>query len=441
MGTRTGITSPSPGAPLNPIRETFSRMLLLKVALLMFFGAVALRLVHIQVIDAGKYREIARRQYESKVVLPAERGNIYDRNGKILASNSVFVSFAADPRIVGGNASDVAERLARVFGERKSAYLAKLTDAKRRFVWLERRVRPDLAKRVKAEDLEGVIQLNEPRRIYHYESVAGQLLGFTDVDNKGLSGVELQLDQQLRGTNGYVIMQRDGLGRRRPSVDYPRVDPANGNNVVLTIDLEYQSIAESELRKGIERNKAESGLVVMLEPGTGAILAMANYPVIDPNNIENVDAALFKNRALTDMFEPGSVFKVVTASAAIEHSLIKLDQKFFAENGTYTIKYSDGEIRKITDTHPYGVLTFQEAVEHSSNIVMAKASNLIGAELLYTTARNFGFGVATGVELPGEVNGELKKPSQWSGATLNSMAIGYEVGATPIQIAAAYAAV
>lgn len=414
---------------------------MLKVTLLLFLVVVAVRLIHIQVIDATKYREIARRQYESKVTLPAARGNIYDCNRKPLASNSIYVSFAADPQIVGSNAADVAERFARVFGEPKSSYLAKLSDPKRRFVWLERRVKPEIAKRVRAEDLDGVIQLNEPKRMYHYGPVAGQLLGFTGVDNKGLSGIEFQFDRQLHGTDGYIIMQRDGLGRQHPSVDYPRVDPVNGNDVVLTIDLEYQSIAESELRKGIERNKAQSGLVVMLQPSTGAILAVANYPGIDPNNIESADTALFKNRAITDMFEPGSVFKIVAASAAIENSLVKLDQKFFAENGTYTVRFPGGRERKISDTHPYGTLTFQEAIEHSSNIVVAKISDLIGAEILYRTARNFGFGIATGVELPGEVNGELKKPNQWSGATLNSMAIGYEVGVTPIQLASAYAAI
>jgi cell division protein FtsI (penicillin-binding protein 3) len=432
--------APNEAAP-NPTKESLSRMLLLKVTLFAFFAVVALRLVHIQVIESSRYQDIAKRQYESMVVLPAERGNIYDHNGKILVSNSMYVSFGADPQIVGSNAVDAAERFARVFGAPKVSYLSKLADKKRRFVWLERRVKPDIAKRVRAEDLEGIIQVNEPKRIYHYETVAGQLLGFTDVDNKGISGIELQFDAQLRGTDGYVIMQRDGLGRRRPSVDFPRTDPVNGENIVLTIDLEYQSIAESELRKGIERNNAEGGLVVMLEPVTGAILAMANYPVFDPNNIEASNARFFKNRAITDMFEPGSVFKVVAASAAIENSLVKLDEKFFAENGTYHFKLAGGQDRTIEDTHPYGMLTFQEAIEHSSNIVVAKVSNLIGAELLYKTARNYGFGVATGVELPGEVNGELKKPNQWSGATLNSMAIGYEVGVTPLQIAAAYAAV
>ena len=436
-----GTEHTTPAASRNPARESLARMLTVKITLLLFFVVVALRLVHIQVIDAPKYQEIARKQYESKVILHAGRGNIYDRTGKILVSNSTFVSFGADPLIVGKNADGIADRFSRVFGDPRSSYLAKLSDPTRRFVWLERRVKPDLAKRLHVDDLEGVIQLSEPKRIYHYETVAGQLLGFTDIDNKGLSGTELEFDEQLKGTDGYVIMQRDGLGRRRPSVDYPRVDPVNGNSIVLTIDLEYQSIAESELRKGVERNKAESGLVVMLDPSTGAVLAMANYPGIDPNGIEGVNPALFKNRAITDMFEPGSVFKIVAASAAIENAIVKLDQKFFAENGTYLVKYPGGRTRTINDTHPYGMLTFQEAVEHSSNIVFAKISNMLGNELLYTTARNYGFGIASGIELPGEVSGEMKRPDQWSGATRNSMAIGYEVGVTPLQIVAAYAAV
>lgn len=441
MKRSNGHTPQTSGLAANPHRQSLTRMLVLKIALLLFFAVVALRLIHVQVIDAPRYQGIAKRQYEAKVTLPAERGNIYDRNGKILASNSRYVSFAADPEVVGDKASVLAERFARVTGEPKSSYMAKLSEPRRRFVWLERRVHPDVAKRLKVDDVDGVIQLNEPKRLYHYESVAGQLLGFTGLDNRGLSGIELQFEDRLKGADGYVIMQRDGLGRKRPSVDYPRVDPVNGDNLILTIDLEYQSIAESELRKGIERNHAESGLVVMMEPSTGAILAMANYPGIDPNSIETANSAFFKNRAITDMFEPGSVFKIVAASAAIENRLVTLDQKFFAENGMYVVRFGAGKPRTITDTHPYGMLTFQEAMEHSSNIVMAKISDRIGNESLYRTARNYGFGIATGIELPGEVSGELKKPNQWSGATLNSMAIGYEVGVTPIQIAAAYAAV
>ncbi len=421
-------------------KESLGRLLALKIGLVLFFAIIAMRLVQIQVVEAPKYKEIARKQYETPVPLPATRGNIYDRNGKILVSNTMFVSFGADPTMIGDNTVAVAERFARVFGKSRSFYLDKLSSPNKHFVWLERRVDPQYVKRINAEELEGVVQFNEPKRLYHYGRLAGQMIGFTDVDNKGLSGVELQFDQYLNGVNGRVIMQRDGLGRRRPSVDYPRVEPVNGNNIVLTLDLEYQSIVEEELRRGIERNKATSGLVILMEPSTGEVLAMANYPGIDPGNVSTTDQSLIKNRVVTDMFEPGSVFKVVTVSAALEHDLVRPEQKFFAENGSYTVVFTGGS-RIISDTHPHGMLTFQEAMEVSSNIVMAKVSDRIGAELLYTTARNFGFGIATGLELPGEVSGDLKRPNQWSGTTLNTMAYGYEVGVTPLQIIDAYASV
>ncbi len=432
-----------------PVRhEGWRRVLVLKIALLLFFGLVAMRLVQIQAIDAPKYRAIAKNQYQSEVPLLASRGSIYDRNGNILVSNAVTVSFGADPTLVGDRAGALAERFARVFKKPKEEYLEKLRpktfvgkDGKRRpkrFEWLERRVRADVAALINVSDIDGVVKTNEPMRIYRYDAVAGQVLGYTDIDNNGLSGIELEFNEQLKGTNGYIIMQRDGLGRRRPTVDYPRVEPVNGNDLVLTLDLAVQSVAEEELRKGIEKTKAESGLVVILEPVTGEVLAMASYPGVNPNHYSRMDPARAKNRVIADVFEPGSVFKVVTVASAIDKQIISPDQKFYAEKGKYIVR---GRPKPITDVHEYGNLTFRDAVELSSNIVMAKAADLIGAENLYTSARDFGFGIRTGLELPGEVSGQLKKPKEWSRTTLHTMAYGYEVGVTPLQIAAAYAAI
>jgi cell division protein FtsI (penicillin-binding protein 3) len=220
------------------------------------------------------------------------------------------------------------------------------------------------------------------------------------------------------------------------------VEPVDGDAANLTIDVEYQSIAEEELKKGIDRNKAESGLVAMIDPATGEILAMANWPQMNPADPSGTDPQVVRNRVVTDMFEPGSVFKVVTASAALDSKKVDPVQKFNAEQGTYTVRLPNGRVRNtITDTHKHGIITFQEAMEVSSNIVMAKISDIIGADALFTMARAYGFGTATGIELPGEVRGELKLPTQWSGTTLNSMAYGYEVGVTPLQILCAYAAV
>lgn len=424
-------------------RESLRRLLWVKIGLLVVFAVVAMRLVQIQVLQSHNYRDIARKQYEARVPQPATRGNIYDRNGKLLVSNTQYVSFGADPKAVGERAEVIAERFARVFGKPRGYYLDKLSAQNTRFVYLERRAKPQISKAINVPDLEGVIELKEPQRLYHYEHIGGQVIGFTDVDNRGLNGIELALDRYLKGKDGYVVMQRDGLGRRRPSVDYPRVEPTNGASAVLTIDIEYQAIAEEELARGIQRNHAESGLVVILDPATGEILAMANSPAMDPANPAGTSQAVMKNRAITDMFEPGSVFKIVTASAALEKGVAKPEQKFYAERGRYIVKLPGGKLRPkpITDTHEYGTITFQEAMELSSNIVMAKISDRIGAEGLYTMARNYGFGIETGIDLPGEVNGELKRPNLWSATTLNTMAYGYEVGVTPIQIASAYASV
>lgn len=423
------------------------RLFTLKLAFALFFVVIAGRLIQIQVLEASKYQTIARKQYEQTFILPAVRGNMYDRNSNVLASNSMFVSFAADPKVVGDNADDLAAQFSAAFGKQRSFYLSKLhsvtaSGASKRFVWLERRVPGDIAKRLESYKLVGVVAMDEAKRLYHYDDVAGTLIGFTDVDNKGISGLEFEFDEYLHGKDGSVVMQRDGLGRARPSVDYPRIEPRDGNNLILTIDLAYQSIVEEELKRGVAVNKATAGLAVMLNPKTGEILALANIPGLNPNNLNSYDVNAARNRVVTDIFEPGSVFKVVTASAAYENGLVTPGKKFYAEHGSYkVVSGSKGKTRVISDTHPYDWITFQEAIELSSNIVMAKLSPTIGPERLYVQARNFGFGIPSGVDLPGEVRGRLKKPNEWSGTTLQTMAYGYEVAVTPMQIVCAYSAV
>ena len=432
---------------LEPAVHSRGRFLTLKLGFALFFVIIAARLIQVQVIEGPKFQNLARRQYEQTVTLPAVRGNIYDRNSNVLASNSMFVSFAADPKVVGENAEDIARQFSAVFGRSRAFYMTKLqsvtkSGAPKRFVWLERRVRPEAAKKIESYKLVGIVAVDKPKRLYHYDDVAGTLIGFTDVDNKGISGLEIEFDEYLRGKDGSVVMLRDGLGRARASVDYPRIEPRDGNDLTLTIDLAYQSIVEEELKRGVALNKADAGLAVMLNPKTGEVLAMANVPGINPNDVNSYDVNAARNRVVTDVFEPGSVFKVVTASAAYENSLVTPEKRFYAEHGTYVVKASTrARPRKITDTHPYDWISFQEAVEVSSNIVMAKISPSIGPDRLYVQARNFGFGIPTGIELPGEIRGKLKKPQEWSGTTLQTLAYGYEVAVTPLQIACSYAAV
>jgi cell division protein FtsI (penicillin-binding protein 3) len=425
-----------------------SRFFIVMLCFLAFFAVIVVRLAKIQVIDANTYKALARKQYERSFVLPATRGEIFDRNGNVIVSNTIFISFAADPKIIGDNLEHVAETFAGVFGKPRAYYLDKLHETdqsqnNKRFVWLERRVKPEIARRIESAKLDGIVMMNEPKRLYHYDELAGALLGFTNVDNKGISGIELQYDNEMKGVNGSVVMQRDGLGRVRPSADYPRCEPVNGKDINLTIDVTYQAIVDEELRHGIEANNADGGCAVILNPKTGEILALSMYPGINPNDAGTYDIAAARNRVVSDVFEPGSVFKVVTATAAYENNFVTPEMRFNAEHGKMKVFLNGNKYRWISDTHEYDYLTFQEAIELSSNIVLAKVGKIIGGEKLYRQARDFGFGMTTGIDLPGEVRGVLKKPSDhdWSGTTLQTMAYGYEVGVTPLQIACAYATV
>jgi cell division protein FtsI (penicillin-binding protein 3) len=430
-----------PSDAVSPRHRARRRTRVLAIALLCFFVTLVARLVYIQIVQASVYREKARKQYESKMDLFAARGTISDRNGKVLVSNTFYLSFAADPSYAGDDGPEIAARFAQVFNKPREAYMSDLRDQTKKFVWLERGVKPSLSSRIPVRDLRGLVVREEPKRLYHYDRGAAQVIGITGVENVGLSGLEQQFDRWLRGHDGFMILQRDALRRTRPTVDYPRVDPVDGQNLVLTIDADIQSVVEEELERGVHQAQAEGGQAVMVDPATGEILAMATYPSVNPNNTADLDLSALRNRVITDPFEPGSIFKVVTASAVLETKCARLDERFDAENGVYHAPMGGGKTRPITDTHPHKVLTFQEAIEQSSNIVMAKVALRVGPEELFRMARAYGFGAATGIELPAEAGGSLKKPSEWSGTTLQSMAYGYEVGVTALQIVMAYAAV
>jgi len=398
--------------------------------------AVLLRLVYIQILNAQFYQNTARKQYESTVPLHAERGLIFDRNGSILVSNWLGYSYAADPELMNPSSKEkTAEKFASVFGLPVDYFLKKL-ESKSRFVWLARSITPDQASALKSFKVFGVIRVPEQRRLYPYGEVAGQILGFTNVDGKGLSGIELEFDSVLAGKDGFEVMQLDGIGRKMPSVDYPRVDPVPGYNIELTIDLNLQQIVEEELAAGVEKSNAAGGSAVFIDPETGEILAMANYPRFDPSKYAAYTNDEMRNRAITDVFEPGSTFKIVTASAALEEGIERPDSRIYAENGKYTL-YG----RLIEDYEHAGWITFRQAVEISSNIAFSKIGMKIGEDKFFRYARDFGFGVKTGIELPGEVPGELKKPYEWTKVSLPFMSFGYEVMATTLQMANAYAAV
>lgn len=389
----------------------------------LLFLIVIYKLFTIQIIDSPKYKIAAKKQYESKISLRASRGIIFDRKMNPLVSNIVQYSFAADPNMVD-NKDSVASVFASIFNKDKQFYLDKLNAVNTSFVWLERRIDPKYESIAKDINITGVIKLNEPNRVFSSDKVTSQLIGYTNIDNIGISGIELQMDDVLSGKEGYVVMQKDGLGKKRPAVEFPKKDPENGNNIILTIDFNLQKIVEEELYNGVTINNASGGKVIVMNVNTGEILAM--------NSINLDGSSPDKISEITDIYEPGSTFKIVAAAAALEESLLN---KFDVIN-TYS-----GEYMNIKDSHKSSSLSFQQIIEQSSNVGTIQIANRLGSQRFYKYSRDFGYGITTGIDLPGEMKGYLKKPVEFSPVSLNYMAIGYEVLVTALQMTNAYACV
>ncbi len=409
---------------VNPNRRISFFVILFSLLLI----SVLVKLFDIQIVDGSKYKLAAKKQYESKISLKPSRGIIFDRKMNALVSNANSYSFAADPNMVD-NKDSVAQLFANVFGKDKGYYLERLTAQNTSFVWLERRTEPEFAEKLKDINISGVIKLNESHRVTNYDQLASQLIGMTDIDNNGLSGIELGCDELLAGEDGYVVMQKDGLGRKRPAVEYPRKEPSNGSNIVMTLDMNVQKIIEEELGQGVNVNDADGGKCVVMAVKTGEVLGMYS--------INNSDEG-YKNKLsfLTDLYEPGSTFKIVTAAASLEEGI---------ENKGDVIQTYGGEYEfngmTVKDAHAYSTLSFQQVIEQSSNIGVMQISMKLGEERFYKYARDFGFGITAGIDLPGEVKGYLKRPVEFSPVSLRYMAIGYEVLVTAIQMANAYACI
>lgn len=398
------------------------------------FLIILIKLVNIQIIETEKYKIAARKQYENKIVLAPYRGLIFDRNMNVLVSNSYEYSFAADPNMVD-KPEEVAEFFSHAFGKSKEEYLAKLTSQNSSFVYLERKVEPSKTQGLDTLKFNGVIVLKEPKRVYNYGSLASQVLGFTNLENKGQTGIELSMESELAGKDGFVIMQRDGRGNNRPSLEFPKKDPENGNNVMLTIDINIQRFAEEELAEGVNKFNADGGKVLIMSVKTGEILAMASNPTFNPNSITAADTAGMKNAVISDVYEPGSTFKLITAAASLEE---KIEDK---NSVVATDNLNEIKGINITDVHGSASMTFQQIIEESSNIGFSKISLKLGSERFYKYARDFGFGIYNGVELPGENKGMLKRPIDFSSVSLPYMSIGYEVLVNALQVSNAYSAI
>lgn len=416
-------------------RKRIVRLRTMTFLMTLMMVVIAVRLFYIQIVARERYLAMARQQYERKIVEEAERGIIYDRNGNKLAVNLMNFSFAADPNFMREEDKDrVAENFRRVFSKSKAHY-RQLLSRKTSFVWLERRVDAALADKIN-DSIRGLIKLQSLRRYYPYGKATAPVVGVTDIDNKGIAGIERDQNEVLAGVNGWSVLQADAWGRLIVDPEYPHQPPRNGKNVILTIDANYQVIALQELEQAVKEYEADDGMAIILSPKTGEVLAMAMTPVQDPNQRENFNIALLRNRLISDVYEPGSTFKAFSAVAALEEQIATPDEKIFCNNGQIRL-YN----HIIHDSKKHGWLTFTQVVEQSSNIGIIKTVQKIAPEKFYVYLRDFGFGSETGIDLSGEVSGTLSRPVNWSGLSLPMISIGQEISVTALQLINAYAAI
>jgi len=411
-------------------RRTAIVVIVINIAILILIG----RLFYIQILQNKKLSEEAKKMQKMKILSSTERGIIYDRNRKELAVNIKAYTLYITPKKVK-DPRNVSEQLGRILLKDPEQILKQIQSRKRLFT-LSRKLSSEMYKEISALGLKGVQLCLESARFYPEGTLGSHVIGFVSSDNRGLEGTEKFFEDELKGKTGYYITMKDARGRELISYRSHISGLSDGVNIVLTIDEIIQHILERELDKLVEKFSPKSVTGIVMNPNTGEILAMANRPVYDPNNAGNFTHSCIRNRAITDAYEPGSSFKVITAAAALENKVFEPEDIIFAENGSYRFMG-----HTIHDDEPYGKITFRQALEVSSNIAFSKIGTRIGAEELYKYIRLFGFGAKTGIELPGEAKGLLRSLSRWSKLSVGIIPFGQEISVTPLQLITAISAV
>jgi cell division protein FtsI (penicillin-binding protein 3) len=415
-------------------RPPIGRLVALLCVMSLALGAIFVRLTVLQVSQASELRARALQRVHS-VVLPAQRGEILDRTGDPLALSMPARDVYADPRYVVDPWA-TATRLSPVLEQRTGALVQKLT-ADTTFVFLARQVDLDVAGRIAAMNLAGIGFLDVSKRYYPAGPVAGQVLGFANVDGEGIAGLELQYQDLLAGRPGERTQELDPHGRPIVGGIDVQSPPVPGSSIETTIDRDLQFQAQAALKDAVETQHARGGTIVVMDPRTGDILAMASYPWFDPNHFTEARPAAYRNRAVTDMFEPGSTNKVITAAAAIQERALPLDERLSVP---WTMRVGEFTIH---DSHPHAVLrmTLGDIIAESSNIGAVQVANLLGAGDLATYLSGFGLGRETGIGFPGEAAGLVLPLYEWTDTTLATSAYGQGLAATLLQMISVYATI
>ena len=415
------------------MEQRFPRVRYVWIAILavVWMGAVLARLTYLQLFNYSEYHARARRQQQRIVETSPKRGSIYDRNLRELAmSISVDSLFAVPSEIT--DAAMVARLLSGVLGESEDEIQTKLKNS-RSFVWVARKLPPEQVDRIQSLNLRGLYFQKESRRFYPKRELASHVLGYVDVDEKGLGGVEYELDSRIRSKPGKLMILTDA---RHRWYDRDEQSPATGGSVVLSLDEKIQYIAEKELGRAIASTGAKSGTIVVQDPYTGELLAVANYPTFNPNKPGEKPADSRLNRAVAATYEPGSTFKLVTLAAALEEKITRPEEFIDCQMGEI---YIAGH--RIRDHKPFGVLNVSDIMAKSSDVGMIKLGLRLGAPKFYDYIRAFGFGQKTGIELPAETRGLLRSVEKWTPGSVGSISMGQEIGVTSVQLASAFSAI
>lgn len=413
------------------------RIFMTFVVFLVLFIALISRAFQLQVLSGQKLQKLAKRQHTSMLQLHAERGVIYDRNGEKLAISVMANSVCADPSKITDPAK-ASKQIAEILSLDYEAVYKKMSTQKN-FSWLVRRISPEQAAAVEKADVEGVFLVKEPKRFYPNGELAAHLLGFVGLDANGLEGLESKYDESLKGKPQMLAWARDAKGKKLfLRVEKNETQKNENINLVLTIDNRIQYLVETHLKEAVLNKGAKAGLAIVMDPKTGEILAMANQLGFNPNNIEGLSPDRWRNRAITDYFDPGSTFKPFLVAAALEEKIIKETDKFYCENGNYKVA---NRVIHEAGRKRHGMLTVKEILKYSSNIGSAKIAQKMGKEKFHNYIQNFGFGTRTGIELPGESSGLVRPVKNWVPVDTAMIGFGQGVSVTAIQLISAMSAI